>query len=509
MEVDQDLLIEAKSLMNIIKPPTQIPYSTSIVLSTCQFKVFPLDGTRIYMYIKNNKIERVYSNKKVEVNERVRIATIGKLNALFGSELEKLGPDAYIFNIVYNIRSLTILDVLYLNGHSMLEETWKTRILNIKSIGFTTPARVKIIDETPTAYIDMNNISGQLLVRDLYAFACYEKEYIMQAVEQTCKYLIVGEALHSRECRVYVPKQPYTKVSDIPIHLQKTLLELSSHEITFDDYDAMEADDKLTLMEALRVEYVKHQQQQQQLHVSGATEHDKDIHIKCMVDDKVHLIAAKNDHYKLTIFGYAKITHKNPLEIQDQRMIISQSDIIEWCNTQNAPGINAQNGSESFVNIRFHSPLYLVECKKVSKYRGLPVCITINDIKSYHNIAYIDKNHQIFYEVDRVPEIQTSKDNNTITSCSYNRVANELMQRIENDNTTNPSNPDIKRAKDYASYLIRYGAIRENLSNNQITKDQQNKRKLELDHMNIVNSLAKRQKIDDSNSSTGTNKSDE
>jgi hypothetical protein len=401
------------------------------------------------------------------------------LNALFGSELEKLGPDAYIFNIVYNIRSLTILDVLYLNGHSMLEETWKTRILNIKSIGFTTPARVKIIDETPTAYIDMNNISGQLLVRDLYAFVCYEKEYIMQAVEQTCKYLIVGEALHSRECRVYVPKQPYTKVSDIPIHLQRTLLELSSHEISFDDYDAMEADDKLTIMEALRADYVKHQQQQQQLHVSGsATEHDKDIHIKCMVDDRVHLIAAKNDHYKFTIFGYAKITHKNPLELNDQRMIISQHDIIEWCNTQGSPGITAQNGSESFTNVRFHSPLYLVECKKVCKYRGLPVCITINDIKSYHNISYIDKNHQIFYEVDRVPEIQTSKANNTITSCSFNRVANELMQRIRNDNTTNPSNPDIKRATDYASYLITYGAIRENLSNSQVTQDQHNKRKL-------------------------------
>ena len=136
--------------------------------------------------------------------------------------------------------------------------------------------------------------------------------------------------------------------------------------------------------------------------------------------------------------------------------------------------------------------------------KNLNVLVNQNDVKEqFNNLAQPPKKNK--------PEPKVENHNNIIEKFTNDDISKviALLQNVQQAQTTNPSNPDIKRAKDYASYLIRYGAIRENLSNNQITKDQQNKRKLELDHMNIVNSLAKRQKIDDSNSSTGTNKSDE
>lgn len=159
--------------------------------------------------------------------------------------------------------------------------------------------------------------------------------------------------------------------------------------------------------------------------------------------------------------------------------------------------------------VRYFNPIYLVECKRVNRYKGSLVNVASESLKSYYNTADIHEGHDMYNEIDYVPEVQSNKSNNTLTACSYRRLCREMSARINFDFTQNPDQPETKKAVDCISYLLNYGAFRDNCCwNDDVVTQQKLKRQLEADNEKVVESLSKKPRYDSSNSASSGSEDD-
>lgn len=443
------------NLVKQISEPLQLPYNPSISLKTGKFKILPGSGTRIYLIVKNRQLVEVLDSKLKPFNEKTRTALILKVNVFLEPSIKVnscLDSNFYIFDALLTTHALTIIDLLFANDESLLEIIYAERLrvlamLNISSL------KVNVPDPEPTTGFEICENRSNVIIRDLTTFQIYTKEYRLAANENLVNYVIVGEGLQKNDCKINLPHEPYTKLSNLSDRLKTQLIQLAKNPEEFrNSLESFKDEEKLAAFNELKQRYIESQ---------NIKSTDEKVILHYTDYRKMFLVAAKDTvPGKLVIFGVCKTFNKADEILKTQKSSI-QPPLVVWRNQKNVDQLHPDS-------ILFYDRLFLVNCKRVDKYRGLLESVVQYSLISYYELLAVhgSENHQIFNEIAIGPEIQTTKTSNSVNLCSIEKLCNALWDKIHFQYLQNPNDPENQKAYDYINYLIQYNALLKERSQN-------------------------------------------